>query len=122
MLGYAMLTARTVGEAMLICQDYDPLIFGHFKHSVFNEGSLLGIAFQEQYDTPESLLQIFSDRALEGALTGLQTSCGFRFDICKIRLMHKDENDLKLYEEHFAFRLSSDTIKMKFFLIRVLLN
>jgi hypothetical protein len=33
MIGYAILTARTVGEAMLICQDYDPLIFGHFKHS-----------------------------------------------------------------------------------------
>ena len=102
MLGYAMLTARTFGEALLICLDYDPLVFGHFKHSQFNEGSLLGLALQEQYDTPESLLQIFSDRALEGGLRAMQTSCGSRLDICKIRLMHKDENDLKLYEEHFG--------------------
>ncbi|MEH6607661.1 MAG: AraC family transcriptional regulator ligand-binding domain-containing protein [Pseudomonadales bacterium] len=102
MLGYAMLTARTAGEAMHIGLDYDPLSFGHFKHSQFNEGSLLGIAFQEQYDTPESLLQIFSDRALEAARNTIQTSLGFRIDICKIRLMHKDENDLKLYEEHFG--------------------
>ena len=102
MLGYAMLTARTFGEALLIALDYDPLLFGYFKHSKINEGSLLGLAFQEQHDTPESLLQIFSDRALEGAHTVLQTSCGFKFDIRKIRLMHKDENDLKFYEKHFG--------------------
>jgi AraC-like DNA-binding protein len=102
MLGYAMLTARTVGEAILIGLDYDPLGFGHFKHSQFNEGSLLGLALKEQYDTPKSLLQIFSDRALEACLTAIQTSCGFRIDSCKVRLMHKDENDLKLYEEHFG--------------------
>jgi AraC-like DNA-binding protein len=102
MLGYAMLTARTFGEALLISLDYDPLLFGYFKHCKLNEGSLLGLAFQEQHDTPESLLQIFSDRALEGALTVLQKSCGFKFDIRKIRLMHKDENDLKFYEEHFG--------------------
>jgi len=102
MLGYAMLTARTVGEAILIGLDYDPLAFGHFKHSKLNEGSLLGLAFQEQHDTPESLLQIFSDRALEAARNTIETSLGFRIDIRKIRLMHKDENDLKLYEEHFG--------------------
>ena len=102
MLGYAMLTARTVGEAILIGLDYNPLAFGHFKHSKLNEGSLLGLAFQEQHDTPESLLQIFSDRALEAARNTIETSLGFRIDICKIRLMHKDENDLKLYEEHFG--------------------
>ena len=102
MLGYAVLTARTVGEALRIFQDYEPLTFGHFKFSLFNEGSLLGIALQEQYDTPEPLLQIFSDRAVERGLTAMQTSFGFRVDICKIRLMHKDENDLKLYEEHFG--------------------
>jgi AraC-like DNA-binding protein len=102
MLGYAVLTARTVGEVLLICQDYEPLMFGHFKFSLFNEGSLLGIALQEHYDTPEPLLQIFSDRALERGLTAMQTSFGFRVDICKIRLMHKDEHDLKLYEEHFG--------------------
>ena len=32
----------------------------------------------------------------------MQTSFGFRVDICKVRLMHKDENDLKCYEEHFG--------------------
>ena len=102
MLGYAMLTARTFGEAILIALDYDPLAFGHFKHSKLNEGSLLGLAFQEQHDTPESLLQIFSDRALEAARKTIETSLGFKFDIRKIRLMHKDENDLKFYEEHFG--------------------
>ena len=102
MLGYAMLTARTFGEAILIALDYDPLSFGHFKHSQFNEGSLLGLAFQKQHDTPESLLQIFSDRALEAARNIIETSLGFRIDIRKIRLMHKDENDLKCYEKHFG--------------------
>jgi len=102
MLGYAMLTAITVGEALLICQDYEPLMFGHFKFSLFNEGSLVGVALQEHYDTPEPLLQVFSDRALECGLSTLQTSYGFRVDVCKIRLMHKDENDLKLYAEHFG--------------------
>ena len=101
MIGYAVLTARTVGEALLIMQDYEPLMFSYFKFSLFNEGSLLGIALQEQYDTPEPLLQILSDRAVERGLTAMQTSFGFRVDICKVRLMHKDEN-LKLYEEHFG--------------------
>ncbi len=102
MLGYAMLTARTVGEALHIAHEYDPLSFGHFNHRFFNDGCFVGIAFERQYDVPESIVQILTDRAVESALTTFQTCYGCRLPIYKVRLVHSNFDHLKEYEKNFG--------------------
>ncbi len=104
-LGYAQLTAKTLEDSIKIATNYSPLTLSYFKPVMIKQEFTGGLALEKQYEIPEHLLQIFSDRAVSGAVTAMMSSVGLEGKINKILLMHSDNNQ-PLYEERFQCEVS----------------
>jgi len=102
LLGYAMLSADTIGAALSIAVDFGLLTFSHFALSQFEQGSLAGFAFSPQYDLPEDLLAIYSDRDIQASVTAMQASSHQQQRPTLIRLMHKQLQWQSDYEQRFG--------------------
>ena len=62
-LGYAQMTAKTLEDSIKIATNYSPLTLSYFKPVMIKQELSGGLALAKQYEIPEQLLQIFSDRA-----------------------------------------------------------
>jgi AraC-like DNA-binding protein len=100
-LAYAQMSAKNLEESIKIATSHSPLTLSYFKPVMIKQGTLGGIAMEKQYEVPEHLLQVFSDRAIT-AVMSITTSYYKLDDIAeKICLMHTDNNK-DLYEKHFG--------------------
>lgn len=102
LLGYAMLTAKTVGEAFELAEQFFSLTFSHFNMSLVREGELAGISYAQEYDIAPDLLQVYVDRDLEAVASGFLATFQKRPEIESIRLMHNDVAQRGRYEQHFG--------------------
>jgi AraC-like DNA-binding protein len=104
-LGYAQMTAKTLEDSIKIATNYSPLTLSYFKPVMIKQEFTGGLALEKQYEIPDRLLQIFSDRAVSAALTAMMSSTGLEGKINKILLMHTDNNH-QLYEKRFKCDVS----------------
>jgi len=101
-LGYALMSAKTFEDSIKIAITYSPLTLSYFRPVMVKQEDFGGIALAKQYEIPDHLLQVFSDRAVTAAIRS-QTSSTDLHDIYKIvRLMHTDEANREKYEQAFG--------------------
>lgn len=106
LLGYAMLSSATMGDALKVAVDFHLLTFSHFTLSEIEQVGLAGIAFSQQYPLPPDLLAIYSDRDTQAAVTGLNASCPSKTGPKLIRLMHDGHGNPQAYEDFFGCPVS----------------
>ncbi len=105
LLGYALLSAQTMGECLALITDLGALTFTHFSLQPFEEGDLMGLALCEQYPLPTQLLQVYSDRDVQAAFTAFHQQ-GLTLPAMRIRLMHNSHQHLDAYRAHFQCPVS----------------
>ena len=102
LLGYAMLSAHNLRETIGIAADFSMLTFSHFTIKLLDTDEAAGIAFNLDYELAPDLLQLYSDRDLEAAFTGVKAS-GLDFgNEVIVKLMHQDFANLQRYQDFFG--------------------
>ncbi len=101
LLGYAMLSSTTVSEAIQTAADFAPLTFSHFKINKVERDGLSGVAYSQQKKIPNDLLQVYSDRDVSAALTGLRSIINDGVSLAMVCLAHSDCSDRRSYENFF---------------------
>lgn len=102
LLGYAMMSAQTLRDTIAIAADFSVLTFSHFTIRLLDTEEAAGIAYTLNYELAPDLLQLYCDRDLEAAFTGVKTS-GIDFNARNtlVRLMHNDRDNQARYEAFF---------------------
>ncbi len=102
LLGYAMMSAQTLRDTIAIAADFSVLTFTHFTIRLLDSDEAAGVAYTLKYELAPDLLQLYCDRDLEAAFTGVKTS-GIEFNARNtiVRLMHTDDRNRHRYEQYF---------------------
>ncbi|GAA6152918.1 AraC family transcriptional regulator [Pseudoteredinibacter isoporae] len=100
-LGYAILSAATVQEALELVADFGELTFSHFNIAIRNIDDLAGFVFAPSYELPDDLLRIYSDRDLSAAITAFNSFSMQKQQATKIHLVHDGQNNVERYEQFF---------------------
>jgi AraC-like DNA-binding protein len=101
MLGYAILSAQTLGEALKIAKDFGPLSFSHFELDFSIEKTLAKIIMRRNKALDESLMTLYEDRDCTAIIYGSMSALGKPFPILGIELMHSKPGDIAEYERLF---------------------
>lgn len=99
LLGYAMISARSMSEVLSLASDFSALTYSHFHLSAFNDGTYGGMRFESLHPIPDDLLQIYSDRDLQAALEINTLASPQTLSIPRITVMHDNP---QLTEEYQA--------------------
>lgn len=102
MLGYAILSAQTLGEALKIGKDFGPLSFSHFELDYTIENDEASIIMRLNKHLDSHLMTLYEDRDCSAIIYGSMLALGNSFPIKRIELMHQAPFDIKLYESHFG--------------------
>jgi len=94
LLGYAMISARSMAEVLCLASDFSVLTYSHFHIKSFNDGTYGGMRFELLHTIPADLLQIYSDRDLQAALEINTLASPQTLAIPRIAVMH-DNPQLK---------------------------
>lgn len=101
MLGYAILSAQTLGEALRIAKDFGPLSFSHFEIDFCLEGHQASIIMRLNKTLDSSLLTLYEDRDCTAIIFGAMSALGKPFPIFSIDLMHAEPTEISEYTRHF---------------------
>lgn len=101
MLGYAILSAQTLGEALKIATDFGPLSFSHFELDFALENNEACIIMRLNKSLDSNLLTLYEDRDCTAIIHGAMSALGFEFPIISIDLMHPQPADSSDYKHHF---------------------
>ena len=99
-VGYAMLSAATLGEAVRLASDFDLLTFTHFRVALIIEGQDACLRLLPQDDIPDDLMPLYEDRELAAVITGGEQALGMRLQASGISMMHGAQNKAQ-YEAFF---------------------
>lgn len=99
-LGYAMLSAATLGEAVRLASDFDLLTFTHFRVSLLLEAQDACLRLLPQDDIPNDLRTLYEDRELAAVIAGGEQALGLRLQPSQISMMHGAQNTAH-YEAFF---------------------
>lgn len=102
LLGYAMLTTKTMQQAVELAEQFFSLTFSHFTLSIISNDGLSGIAYSQDFVIAPDLLQLYIDRDLEAAVTGLFAVTQARPEIRLVKIMLDAEQQRERYESHFG--------------------
>ena len=115
MLGYAILSAQTLGEALKIAKDFGPLSFSHFELDFVIDNKLARIIMRRNKALDEILMTLYEDRDCSAIINGSILALGKPFPILGIELMHQKPADATEYERTFkcpvAFRNTQMSIE-----------
>jgi len=101
MLGYAILSAQTLGEALKIAKDFGPLSFSHFEldFALADDESSIIMRINKALDS--NLMTLYEDRDCTAIIYGSMSALGKSFPIKRIDLMHSKPKDVREYENSF---------------------
>mgnify|MGYP001816272841 FL=1 len=106
LLGYAVLSAPTLRQAMIVLQNYGPLTFTLSKVSFSVEAGHGILRLSPDIPIPPDLRHFYADRDMSAAVSGGRESMRMPLEPQHIRLMHGREDRLALYESHFGCTVS----------------
>jgi AraC-like DNA-binding protein len=88
MLGYAILSAPTLGDALTIARDFGPLSFSHFQvdFAIHPHEACIIMRQNKYLDSP--LLQLYEDRDCAAIIHGTRLALASDFPLLRIELMH----------------------------------
>lgn len=100
-LGYAILSAATVADALALVADFGELTFSHFKISIQTIAGHAGFVFAPLYELPADLLPVYSDRDLAAAITAFNSFSMQKQQATKLYLMHDGQGSQSRYTQFF---------------------
>ena len=101
MLGYAILSAPTLGEALAIAKDFGPLSFSHFQVDFSIDNRDACIIMRQNKALDAQLLRLYEDRDCSAILHGTHLALAAALPISRIELMH-DADQQHAYEDFFG--------------------
>ena len=115
-LGYAILSAKTLGEALKIAKDFSPLSFSHFELDFALEGNMASIIMRHNKILDSSLMTFYEDRDCSAIIHGSASALGKPFPLSGIDLMHPEPLNIKEYEHNFQcpIRFNRDQMSIHF--------
>jgi len=114
-LGYAMLSAATLAEAMALASEFDMLTFTHFNLDLRVEGKVARLVLNKQRLFDADLLRLYEDRELAAILNGGEHALGIRLHPDKIHIMHPASGLEAAYAEYFNCPIVFDCPQTEFF-------
>ena len=111
-LGYAILSAQTLGEALTIAREFGYLSFSHFQLGFTIADSEANITMSRLKAIDPSLLTLFEDRDCSAILAGTMVALGQRFPIKEIKLMHDANANKQQYADFFQCPVSFNQTQM----------
>ncbi len=100
-LGYAMLSAATLSEAVKLATEYELLTFTHFRLALHTANDTAMLTLHQHGEIPDDLLPLYEDRELAAVITGGEQALGVRLQANRIAMMHS-ARQVKRYEAFFA--------------------
>lgn len=121
MLGYAILSAPTLGEALNIAREFGPLSFSHFQldYEIGARESCISMRLNKSLETP--LLQLYEDRDCSAIIHGTRTALNMAFPVTRIELMHSTDNPQD-YADFFGCPLSFNQTQMAIYFPSTILS
>lgn len=100
--GYAILSAPTLRDGLMIASKYGALSFSHFDISLKELGDKAYFQMARSDDLPEDLLAVYEDRDCSAIASGAVSAIGQAIDMYEIHLMHSaTEHEKQNYEAFF---------------------
>ena len=121
MLGYAILSASTLGDALSIARDFGPLSFSHFQLDYELAGQEARIIMRCNKPLDGPLLQLYEDRDCSAIIYGTRTALNADFPVQRIELMHPAD-DRQRYEGFFGCPVSFGHSQMTIVVPSTILN
>ena len=101
MLGYAILSSQTLGEALKTAKDFGPLSFSHFELDYTLEGDGASIIMRLNKHLDSTLMTLYEDRDCIAIINGAMLALGKSFPIKSVDLMHEQPIDISKYNKSF---------------------
>ncbi len=114
-LGYAMLSAATLAEAMALASQFDLLTFTHFDLDLRVEGDIARLVLKKQKLFDADLLRLYEDRELSAILSGGEHALGIRLRPQRIHIMHGTDGHADRYREYFGCPVEFDCPQTEFY-------
>ncbi len=105
-LGYAMLSASTLGEAVRLASEFDLLTYTHFNVALQLDQDHASLQLHRPTYLPEDLLPFYEDRELAAVLTGGGQALGYPLQPAAVAIMHGACGAEQRYAEYFACPVS----------------
>jgi len=121
-LGYAILSAQTLGESLMIASKFGSLSFTHFNIGLVKTGSTAMIHMSRVRAFDPDLLPLFSDRDFSAIKLGTEAALGQAIPIRQIKLMHHGESYRSQYQDFYGCPVSFNHDRMEMTFDRELLN
>lgn len=122
LLGYGILSSATLRDAIRIAQDFAPLTYSHFSIQLVDSAALGGVAFSPNGILPSDLLQIYSDRDIVAALTGLMSIASDKVQLKQVKLMHENVQSRGYYEDFFECEIQFGASRNELLIDRIFLD
>jgi AraC-like DNA-binding protein len=101
-LGYAMLSSRTVKECLEILYEFGQLTYSFFRFGPANIEDREGTSLRTTLPIPEDLMQFYSDRDIEAGFTLFESLGIDRSAISEVHLAHDAGGNLESYQSWFG--------------------
>lgn len=115
LLGYALLSAQTLGEALKIAKDFGPLSFSHFELDYMIEKDEASIIMRLNKPLDNQLMTLYEDRDCTAIIYGSVMALGRSFPIKHIDLMHEKPRDTSAYIETFQCPIKFGQAQMRIY-------
>ena len=106
LFGYALLSAPTLRQALMVGRNYGPLSFTLFAIDFRVEGRKGVLSFARQAGLPDDLLHYYVDRDLVAVLFGGESVLPGPLTPLAVTVMHDDKARRELYERTFGCPVS----------------
>ncbi|MDX1453703.1 MAG: AraC family transcriptional regulator, partial [Oleiphilaceae bacterium] len=101
-LGYAMLSAATLGDAVRLAADFDLLTYTHFKVELKVNKQRASLLLHRPDYLPKDLLQLYEDRELAAVLTAAEQALGLPMAAQQVAMMHAAYDHDEAYHRFFG--------------------
>ncbi|MEM8496539.1 MAG: AraC family transcriptional regulator [Pseudomonadota bacterium] len=107
-LGYAMLSSRTMKECLEILYDFGQLTYSFFRFGPANIEDRTGTALRATLPIPEDLIPFYSDRDIQAGFTLFESLGMGGSEILEVHLAHDAGGNLDSYESWFGCPVATD--------------
>jgi len=121
-LGYAILSAQTLGDALTIAAEFGSLSFTHFQIGFETQGENAIIHMSKIKPFDPDLLPLYADRDFSAIIFGTQTALGQKIPLKEVKLMQDGERHRKQYEAFYGAKVNFEQARMELIFDRQILS
>jgi len=121
-LGYAILSAQTLGDALTIAAEFGNLSFTHFQIGFETQGEHAIIHMSKVKPFDPDLLPLYADRDFSAIIFGTETALGQKIPVKEVKLIQDGERYRKQYEAFYGAKVQFKQDRMELIFDRQILS